>query len=44
LIEIVRHTNFILKVIVLIYGRAFFNRWKEHPYTVLQYTPKSTQK
>ena len=30
-------------------GRSFsdlraFNRWKEHPYIVLQYTPKSTQK
>ena len=24
--------------------RACFNRWKEHPYIVLQYTPKSTQK
>jgi hypothetical protein len=23
-------------------GRACFNRWKEHPYIVLQYTPKST--
>ena len=27
-----------------IHGRACFNRWKEHPYIVLQYTPKSTQK
>ena len=30
-------------------GRSFsnlraFSRWKEHPYIVLQYTPKSTQK
>ena len=29
---------------VSIHGRACFNRWKEHPYIVLQYTPKSTQK
>ena len=27
-----------------IHVRACFNRWKEHPYVVLQYTPKSTQK
>ena len=27
-----------------IHGRACFNRWKEHPYIVLQYTPRSTQK
>jgi hypothetical protein len=27
-----------------IHVRACFNRWKEHPYIVLQYTPKSTQK
>jgi hypothetical protein len=27
-----------------IHGRACLNRWKEHPYIVLQYTPKSTQK
>ena len=27
-----------------IHGRACFNRWKEHPCIVLQYTPKSTQK
>ena len=26
-----------------IHGRVCFNRWKEHPYIVLQYTPKSTQ-
>ena len=29
---------------VSIHGRACFNRWKEHSYIVLQYTPKSTQK
>ena len=27
-----------------IHVRACFNRWKEHPYIVLQYTPKSTKK
>jgi hypothetical protein len=27
-----------------IHACACFNRWKEHPYIVLQYTPKSTQK
>jgi hypothetical protein len=27
-----------------IHDRACFNRWKEHPYIVLQSTPKSTQK
>ena len=27
-----------------IHVRACFNRWKEHPYIVLQYTPKGTQK
>ena len=27
-----------------IHGRVCFNRWKEHPYIVQQYTPKSTQK
>jgi hypothetical protein len=27
-----------------IHGRACFNRWKEHPYSVQQYTPKSTEK
>ena len=34
----------IIRRFASIHGRACFNRWKEHPYIELQYTPKSTQK
>ena len=38
------HAPVIIFRFASIHGLACFNRWKEHPYIVLQYTLKSIQK